>query len=200
VVKKTLKIVFAFVLSNSMFSQQTSDVKLKEDSNSIIYIEGFGGPSVVKNVGVSGGVELNYQFGKSLFSFRYTNSAGYTRKSNIVIVFPAYYKSEDNSEYALLYGRRWLMDNHSYSVSTGISYNNLELAVKDIDGNRFAHYENFWAVPFEANYKWFYRKKKSKLIYNAMIPSVGVKLFGHIGTYSFAGVGVSVGFGLSKKY
>jgi hypothetical protein len=47
-----------------------------------------------------------------------------------------------------------------------------------------------------------YRKKKSKLIYNAMIPSVGVKLFGHIGIYSFAGVGVSVsvGFGLSKKY
>ncbi|MEO8534796.1 MAG: hypothetical protein ABI441_13650 [Flavobacterium sp.] len=197
-IKNLFSVFLTFLFLNSIHAQQVNDVQGKR--NPIIYMDGFFGPSAVRKIGISGGVELNYQSGKSLFSFRYINSAGYTRTPNILIYLPAYYKSDDNSEYALLYGRRWLMENHSYSISAGISYNNLELAGRDSDDNRFSYYKNFYAVPFEANYKWYYRKKKSKLIYNAMIPSVGVKLFGHVGAYSLIGVGVSVGFGFSKQY
>lgn len=45
-----------------------------------------------------------------------------------------------------------------------------------------------------------FTQKRSNLIYNVLIPSVGIKLFGDIGKYTFVGVGVSVGFGLCKHY
>ncbi|MEN2400209.1 hypothetical protein GKZ90_0010500 [Flavobacterium sp. MC2016-06] len=199
-IKKLLKIIFVFILSSPMFSQQANDAEANENSNPIIYVEGFGGPTVVKNIGISGGVELNCQSGKSLFSFRYINAVGYRQREENYIIAPRFYKSEDTKEYALLYGGRWLSDNHSYSISAGISRVNMEWAVRDLDDVRHGYYENFYAVPFEANYKWFYSKKKSNLIFNAMIPSVGVKLFGSIGEYSFVGVGVTVGFGFSKHY
>lgn len=183
----------------SVAAQQNSDSEL-EKSNPIIYIDIFGGGAVLHHGGVGGGFELNYQYKKNLFSARYTNASGYTRDENIVLIIPDYYRSENIYEYALLYGRRWLWTNHSYSISAGISRNNLELAFRDLENNRHVRYKNFYGVPFEANYKWFYKRKKSKIIYNAMIPSVGVKLFGNIGEYSFVGAGVTVGFGFSKRY
>ncbi|MGO4771073.1 hypothetical protein ACEN2I_05380 [Flavobacterium sp. W22_SRS_FK3] len=183
-----------------MFSQQNDDLETKEKLNPVIYLEGFGGPAIVQNVGIVGGVEINYQYQKSLFSFRFTNAVGYTKQEDFII-FPTYRKSEDFKEYSFLYGRRWLYTNHSYSISAGISYNNLELSVIiDEEGNHYEHTKYLYGVPFEANYKWFYRKKKSNLIYNILIPSVGVKFFGNIGECSYVGAGVCVGFGLSKNY
>lgn len=197
-IKKLLTLFFFLVLSNSTHAQD-SDNEFKK-SNPIIYFEGFGGPTVVKNVGISGGLELNYQSGKSLFSLRFTNAVGYTKKGDFII-FPAYRKSEDFKEYGFLYGRRWLYNNHSYSISAGISYNSLELSIIiDERGRHYEKYKYLYGVPFEANYKWFYSKKRSSVGYNILIPSVGVKFFGNISEYSFVGVGVTVGFGLSKKY
>lgn len=197
---KLLRILFMLFVSNAILGQKAESLEIEKKSNPIIYFEGFGGPSVVQNIGVAGGLELNYQIEKSLFSLRFANAAGYTKLADYLILIPHYYKSEDYKEYSFLYGRRWLSTNHSYSISGGISYNDLELASRDSEGKRIAHYENFYGVSFEANYKWFYKKRKSRLVYNAMIPSVGVKLFGNIGEYAYAGVGVTVGFGLSKKY
>ncbi|MDR6762387.1 hypothetical protein J2Y38_002598 [Flavobacterium sp. 2755] len=203
-IKKLLKIIFVLMLSNSIYAQETN-----ETSNPIIYFEGFGGPTIGQSVGISGGLELNYQTGENLFTFRFTNAVGYSERSDNYIIMPRYYKSEDNKEYAFLYGRRWLSSNHSYSVSVGVSRNNLEMKklVESIDHEEFESEEvfsaksiSYYGVPFEANYKWFYSKKKSRLIYNAIIPSVGVKLFGNFGKYTFIGAGVTVGFGLSKKY
>ncbi|RZJ55965.1 MAG: hypothetical protein EOO44_01280 [Flavobacterium sp.] len=197
--KKLLKFLFVLLVSNSMFGQQ-NDTETNEKSNPIIYVDFFGGFSAMKHVGFSGGAELNYQSGKSLFSLRFVNATGYTRMDNLLIVVPYYYKSEENNEYSFLYGRRWLKENHSYSISTGISYNNFERAFRDPDENRFEYNSNFCGVPFEANYKWYYKKRRSNLVYNALIPSVGLKIFGNIGKYSYFGAGVSVGFGLSKYY
>lgn len=202
-IKKLLKIIFVLMLSNSIYAQETN-----ETSNPIIYFEGFGGPTIGQSVGISGGLELNYQTGENLFTFRFTNAVGYSERGDNYIIMPRYYKSEDNKEYALLYGRRWLSSNHSYSVSVGVSRNNLEMRkletidTEEIDTEEIFSVKsrNYYGVPFEANYKWFYSKKKSKLIYNAIIPSVGVKLFGNFGKYTFIGAGVTVGFGLSKKY
>lgn len=198
---KLLRILFMLFLSNAIFGQQPENLEIEKRSNPIIYFEGFGGLSVVKNLGVSGGVGLNYQLEKSLFTFRYINSAGYRRKNDgPVIIAPSVYKSEDNVELALMYGRRWVKEHHSYSISAGISRNNLELESRDLDGIRTVSTTGFYGFPFEANYKRFYSKKRSNLIYNVLIPSVGIKLFGDIGRYNFVGVGVSVGFGLCKHY
>ncbi|WP_431243133.1 hypothetical protein ACQ9BO_26725 [Flavobacterium sp. P21] len=196
-----LSLFFVLVFSNFVLGQETSNLEKEEKTNPIIFFEGFGGPSVVKNLGVSGGVGLNYQLGESLFTFRYINSAGYRRKNDgAVIIAPSVYKSEDNVELALMYGRRWVKEHHSYSISAGISRNNLELESRDLDGIRTVSTIGFYGFPFEANYKRFYSKKRSNLIYNVLIPSVGFKLFGDIGKYTFVGVGVSVGFGLCKHY
>lgn len=198
-IKKILSIFLVLLFFNSTQGQQTDDTELKEKSNPIIYAEVFGGFAVVQNIGLACGAELNYQTGKNLFSFRYTNAVGYMQKEEHYIA-PAFDKQEDINEAALLYGRRWLKENHSYSISAGINYNSFEALNRDFEGNRHSNYTYFWGVPFEASYKRFYSKKRSNLIFNTIIPSVGIKLFGSIAKYSFVGVGLTLGLGLPKDY
>lgn len=190
--------LFVLVFFNSMQGQQTAYTELKEKSNPIIYAEVFGGFAVVQNIGVAGGGELNYQIEKNLFSFRYTNAVGYTRKENYIV--PTYDKIADNNEFALMYGRRWLKESHSYSVSAGLNYSSFEFINRDSDNNRYSNYKYFYGVPFEANYKWYYSKRRSNLIFNMMIPSVGIKLFGSIARNTFVGIGLTLGIGLPKDY
>jgi hypothetical protein len=198
-VKNLLSIFLVLLCFNSIQAQQTDDSESKEKSNPIIYAEVFGGFAVVQNIGLACGAELHYQTGKNLFSFRYTNAVGYTQKEEQYIA-PAFDKQEDINEVALLYGRRWLQEHHSYSLSVGINYNSFEALNRDFDGNRHSTYTYFYGVPFEANYKRFYSKRRSNLIFNMLIPSVGIKLFGSVAKYSFVGVGFTLGFGLPKEY
>lgn len=195
-IKKLLRVLFIFIVSNSIYAQQTNDNILSKKTNPIIFAEMFGGLSIMQHGGFTGGCELNYQYKKSLFSARYNHAAGYRKRDNVF----SFYNVEDNDEYALLYGKRWLTASRSFSVSAGISRNNLKLTTRDEDFNRSLRYENFYGVPFEASFKWFYPKKRSNLIYNVIIPSVGMKLFGNISKRSYVGIGVSFGFGLSKEY
>lgn len=199
-IKKLHKVVFLFTFITTLQAQQISDSDVK-GSNPIIYAEMFGGFSAIKHFGVAGGLEMNYQYKKSLFSFRFTDITGY-RREEIILIFPVpiYPETEHIQEYALLYGVRWVKSSHSYSLSTGVSYNNLELEVRDSKSNRYFNYKNYYGVPFEANFKWFYPKRRDKIIFNALIPSVGLKIFGNIAQQSFVGAAVSVGFGWSKQY
>jgi len=198
-IKNLLRILLVLIFSNSMQAQQVEDAEAIEKSNPIIYAEIFGGFAVVQNTGLAGGGELNYQTGKSLFSLRYTNAVGYTQMEGTYI--PGFNKTEDNNEFALLFGRRWLKENHSYSLSVGINYNSFELIKRDEEGNRHSTINKyFYGVPFEANYKWFYSKRRAHLVFNTMIPSVGIKLFGSIAKNTFVGVGITLGFGLHKEY
>ncbi|MBF4493012.1 hypothetical protein IR010_10700 [Flavobacterium sp. MR2016-29] len=198
-IKNLLRILLVLLFSNSIQAQEVEDSAVKEKSNPIVYAEAFGGFAVVHTTGVAGGAELNYQAGKNLFSFRYTNAVGYTKKEETYII-PAFDKTEDNNEFALLFGRRWLKESHSYSISAGINYNSFELIKRDEEGNRYSRNKYFYGVPFEANYKWFYSKRRSNLVFNTMIPSVGIKLFGSIAKNTFVGVGITLGFGLHKEY
>lgn len=195
-IKKLLRVLFVFVVSNSMFAQQTDDKIPSEKKNPIIFAEAFGGPSAMEHAGFAGGFELNYQYKKSLFSVRYIHATGYKKRDSVF----SFYNVEDNDEFTLLYGKRWSTVNRSFSVSTGISHNNLILTKRDEDFNRHLSYDTFYGVPFEASFKWFYPKKRSHLIYNTLIPSIGMKLFGNISKRSYVGIGFSFGFGLSKEY
>ena len=58
--KKLLKLIVVFVCTNIIYAQET---KL---SNTIIYIEAFGGFTVISDGGFGGGFELNYQNKKDL--------------------------------------------------------------------------------------------------------------------------------------
>ena len=81
-----------------------------------------------------------------------------------------------------------------------MSSNHLKVATRDFEDNFYNQYQRYYGVPFEGNFKFFYPKKRSKLVYNCIIPSIGVKLFGSISKNSFVGVGFALGFGLSKNY
>lgn len=196
-IKKLLKIVFVLMLSNSIYAQETKDIVIIIQKKSpIIYAEVFGGFSVMQNFGFAGGGELNYQYKKNLFTLRYSHETGYVKQDSVF----AFSNVEDNDEYAILYGRRWLTKSHSYSVSVGVNSNNLKFTTRDFEHNRYYQYKRFYGVPFEANFKWFNPKRRSNLIFNALTPSVGVKVFGSISKYSYAGVGLVIGFGLPKNY
>jgi hypothetical protein len=196
-----IKLFLVFIFATSVFGQQVDYVELKNKSNPIIYIEGFGGISAISDIGVAGGVELSYQYKKNLFTFRYIDITGFKQEIvSPILPIPIYYETKNDKEYALLYGLRWLQNNHSYSLSAGISYNHFNWNDKYIDDNSFVNQENYFGFPFEANVKWFHSKKRSKLISDVVIPSVGIKIFGNISKNSFLGVSVSIGFGLHKTY
>lgn len=196
-INKLLKIILVLAISNSIYAQETNnDTELKPKSNPIIYVEAFGGFVGMKHFGFAGGAELNYQYKKNLFSLRYSHETGYVKRDSVF----NFMNAEDNDEYAILYGRRWVKMSHSFSVSAGVSSNNLKLTTRDLDYNSYFEYKRFLGVPFEANFKWFKPKRKSNLILNAITPSVGFKVFGSISKNSFVGVGLILGLGLNKEY
>ncbi|MFD1601485.1 hypothetical protein ACFSJW_15690 [Flavobacterium artemisiae] len=197
-IKKLLKITFVLLLSNLASSQEIKEVKLKEKTNPIIYAEAFGGFSCMDYFGFAGGGEVNYQYKKSLFTLRYSHLTGYVQRDSVF----SFHNAQDNDEYAVMYGRRWIKNSHSFSISTGISSNNLKTTIRDFDNNRNFRYERYYAVPFEVNFKWFKpkRKRKSNLVLNAITPSVGLKIYGAISKNTFAGVGLTIGLGLNKEY
>jgi hypothetical protein len=196
-----VKLFLVFIFTTSVFGQQEDYEESKTNQNLLIYIEGFGGISAISDIGVAGGVELNCQYKKNLFTFRHLDITGFKQEIvSPILPLPIYYETKNDKEYALLYGLRWLQNNHSYSISAGISYNHFSWNDTYIDGNYFVNQENYFGFPFEANVKWFHSKKRSKLIFDSLIPSIGIKIFGSISKNTFLGVGVSVGFGLHKKY
>lgn len=169
--------------------------------NPILYFELFGGISVIRDFGYTAGFELNYQHHKSLFSFRYSDVKSIKEdKEKRLLIIPYYFNSENIKEYALLYGIRNVKQKTSFSVSGGISHNYLTKTLKDSDGNFYLESESYVGFPFELNMKWFASKKRSKMIWDVLIPSGGVKLFGNISERSFIALGGTFGIGFNKKY
>lgn len=181
-IKRMSNLIIAFVFVNSIYAQETK-------SNSIIYFEGYGGFSVISDAGFAGGIELNYQNKKNLFSFRIIEIAGYVKDAESGFLIPSYNRTKHNNECALLFGKRWIQNNHSYSISGGISYNHFISNISNSD---------YVGLPLEANIIWFSSKKKNT-IGNAITPKLGFKLFGSISKNSFVGVGISLGIGNHKK-
>ncbi|MCI9843758.1 hypothetical protein [Flavobacterium pectinovorum] len=200
-IKKLLQIVVALTFSVSLCAQEKDTIQFVKTGSPILYFELFGGISVIKDFGYTGGFELNYQYKKSLFSFRYSDVKSIKEdKEKRLLIIPYYFASENIKEYALLYGIRNVKQKTSFSISAGISHNYLTKTLKDNEGNFYLRSESYVGFPFEANMKWFSLKKRSKMIWNVLIPSGGVKLFGNISERSFIGLGGTFGIGLNKKY
>ncbi len=178
----------------------------QEKSNPILFSEAYLGPALGRASGFSIGMGLNYQLKAHLFTLRYTSVT--QNDTDWVFIFPVIKTLEQTDEFALLYGRRHLYGNHSFSYSSGISYvKNKELISEANDVFTYDTQQGA-GLPFEVNIKWFNAKKERYRVL-FLVPigqpisfsrSIGFKLYGNISKNSFVGLGVNYGFGWHKNY
>jgi hypothetical protein len=197
--KKALILGFVLFIGMNCFAQE-------EKTNPIVFGEIIIGYSNGSSKGVTGGGTLNYQRNNNLFSYRYLELSKIRRQETQFL--PDYIQIESVREQALLFGKRIVEDNLSYSYSAGIAYVDREFLIDDTNG--VLKYNNTQSIgfPFELNIKWFNAKKEPFRIYG-MIPvgkptsfanSIGFKFYGNVSKTSFVGLGITFGLGWHKNY
>jgi hypothetical protein len=159
-----------------------------ETHHPAIYIEGGFGYTFAGLRGIEGNYSLNYQYKKSLFTLRGLGTASYRDDPYTHQWFELYSQETGGlAEYSFLYGLRFVNNNQqALSFSAGIGDDRRSLYSYDAHDNKTVTRENYFGVPFEANYQIFSRRFGA---------SFGIKLFGDISQHSFAGIGVNLGLG-----
>lgn len=207
--KTYLALIIILIFIKFSFSQE----EIKRDyNNPIAYFEVFLGYSGVNFEGLSLGYTGNYQKGNNLFTFRnlYIASKNVNRNRGLskAFLFPAYINGNSLNEYGLLYGKRFVYDGSSLSLSAGISSNTLINRCK-IEGLKYREKEHYIGVPFEINYKFFKKDKNRFRLFYGLIPigrptafsrSFGFKLYGNFGKVTHVGFGFNYSFGFHKIY
>jgi hypothetical protein len=178
-------------------------------TNPIIY--GDAGTSVPLS-GVNGiqiDFNVNYQVNKSLFTARFAGVYDF----NFYIFPPANHQVGVESkgsltEWGILYGRRFINRNHSFSFSAGVSLNDKVSFLTDVNQQRQRIESHYPGLAFEANVLWFKSTKKRYRIYG-IIPvgnptgfgnDIGFKLGGNISQHSYLSLGIVMGIGYHKQY
>lgn len=198
--KKALILGFMLFTGMNCFAQE-------EKNNPIVYAEMIIGYSNGSSKGVTSGGTLNYQRKNNLFSYRYLELSE-NRKEGSFFFIPVLVEVEILREQAIMYGRRFVDENTSYSFSAGIAYVDREFLIDDANG--VLKYNNTQSIgfPFELNIKWFNSKKERYRIYE-LIPvgkptsfanSIGFKFYGNVSKTSFVGLGITFGLGWHKNY
>ncbi|HZF64573.1 MAG TPA: hypothetical protein VEZ55_08815 [Chitinophagaceae bacterium] len=180
-----------------------------QKQNQILFAEGFVGHSWGSAGGFSGGVELNFQKNRSLFTLRYATAV--KLRSGIlspIVPLPYFEEKSELDEVSVLYGWRFIENARSFSFSLGFSHNSLRQLITD-NNQKIIKASSYVGLPFEANIKWFKAEKKRFRIIYGLLPvgkptafggSFGFKLFGNISTNSYGGASLVYGLGLHKKY
>jgi len=157
------------------------------------------------------GAELNYQYKKHLFSIRYMEYIQLETDAvflSPVTPFPIIKEKINHKDIGLLYGKRWIYNGSSLSISAGVSLNQYTNRVTDENNEQYKIKTHYMGLPLEINFKWFKSKKRKYKIYG-IIPvgkptafgrNFGFKLVGNISNNSFIGLGVVYGFGIHKTY
>ena len=187
--KKVLFLVVLFLLATNSWSQNKT--------NPIIYAEMFGGYSGGSSSGWTGGIELNYQIEDNLITGRYLGLAQLKHVTNFLFL-PVYLNVDNINELALLYGKRLVNGNYSFSYSAGVSYiDRVFLINKDYNYPIFDNQKSI-GLPFEVNINWFKNQKERFRIVYGLIPvgkptsfgrSIGFKFYGDISKTTFVGLG-----------
>lgn len=155
--------------------------------------------------GFSLGTEANVQARKNLFTLQYLSTLK-VRTSFAFYIFPVIEEKSSQQTVSLLYGRRFIDKGMATSFSAGISYNLFREYV-DVQ-NKYVSKPGA-GCPFEANIQWFKPEKSRFRIVYGLIPvgeptgfgrSIGFKFFGNVSKHSFAGISLTAGLGLHKKY
>jgi hypothetical protein len=201
--QKITTLIFLFLVIFNAKGQQDSIKK----SNAIFYPEIGFGIARLANAGTAGSfhVAANYQYNKSLFTFRFSQTA--ILQANSLDDIFAIDAPTENREYALMYGKRWIKEEHSLSISLGLSYNQYK---DDFDfiTNQHNSITNHIGVPFEGNIKWFHGKKKRFRLLG-LVPigppsgfgrGIGFKLFGNLSRKSYVGLGIVYSLGYHREY
>ncbi len=200
-------LIIVFFSLNYCYSQEKKNIIVFAE-----YIDGFSFMNSSQSQ-PNFGVELNYQFLKNLISTRFIlNDFEHKKGGSFGFGQPIVREktNEKIDELSLLFGRRYIKNGHSYSISIGASYNfyNKDY-IKKVDGiitQLTNDSKNFLGIPYELNIKWF-KKKKSK--YLGIIPlnkttsfgnSIGLKIYGNITNKSYWGFGITLGIGYHKIY
>ena len=201
------KILFTLILVTNlnMYSQ--------EKNEPIIFGEFiFGGAGEINGKGgfLIGG-ELNYQLKNHLLSARYVEQIQLESDAVFLSPFtpiPIIREKINHQEIALLYGKRWIYDGSSLSISGGLSINIYSNRITDENNEQIKIKDDYIGFPLEVNLKWFKSRKKRYRVYG-IIPvgkptsfgrNFGFKLIGNISKNSFVGLGIVYGFGIHKKY
>lgn len=195
-----------------LFSFGQDSIVSKVKSNPVIFTEFYAGGAVTNKISWLLGYNLNYQFKhNNLLTARLQGIIGPSLDLPTEMDLNSDYSDERviQGEVALLYGKRWINNNVSYSVSVGASA---------VAGNHYekvgmyyeSSSENYFGVPFEFNFKYFKAEKKIFKIYYGLVPvgkrkvsfarSVGLKLTGTLSKNSYVGLGITYGLGWHKKY
>ena len=189
-----------FTLSNRAFSQYSGE-------NPILFFDEFLGYAGGNAGGLALGVSVNYQVKRNFFTMRYLGTVKFgVEVINPLVPLPFVNVKNYMGEVAVLYGLRMIEDGHASSFSLGASFNQYGQNYDKFGENE--KYEDYFGVPFEANFKWFKKEKQRFRIYG-LIPvgpptgfggSIGFKLFGNISRQSYAGLGLTYGLGFHKAY
>ena len=201
--------VFLFFVFYKSVAQDSLATKPVDVTNPILFTEFYGGVAGGSSGGFFGGLNLNYQTKNNLYTARYTGVIN-PRLTAVLFIIPAFITDETITEYAFLFGKRYIYNNHSLSYSGGVSIVNRRFLIDYPNNLNLYESQNNIGFPFEVNIKWFKRAKKPYRIYYGLIPigkrkvgfgqSVGFKLVGNISKTYFVGVGLNMGVGWHKIY
>ena len=211
--KKLILLLFIFVACKN-YGQE------KEKSNPIIYLDiSLTGVSSGKGGGNNFSTTFNYQKGINLFTYKYTvisEIKGNNRYFLLFLPFSSFSALEPNKafsiENSLLYGKRFIKKDFSYSFSLGVSLNRYYKVI-EIESAFFNSFESTYlnnaiGVPFEFQIHWIKPKKRIRKFLE-LFPygkptgfggAIGIKLFGNVSQKSYIGFGLTYGFGYYKKY
>ena len=123
-----VKLFFLILFAGFQVLAQDTLVNASESkTNPVIFTEVYFGGAGSDNGGLLlVGYNLNYQFRKNdLLTARFNGLLGLYQNFIVVsplLVLPVSERKEIQKEFALLYGKRWTIDNYSFSASAGISY------------------------------------------------------------------------------
>jgi hypothetical protein len=198
--------------ANIINAQDSIKVDMPKKPNQIIFFEYYLGLGGGNTSGWSYGLTLNYQVKKDLFTFRLGGFTGFENRVQALgptVGLPVFDIRERIVDYSVLYGKRWIGEGTSFSVSGGVSSTNWK-HYEPVNDVYEKYSENTIGFPFELNVKWFKKVKRRFRAYYGLVPigkgkvafgrSYGFKLVGNISKADYIGFAFNVGFGCHKKY
>ncbi|WP_435801243.1 hypothetical protein [Polaribacter sp.] len=201
--KKIILFGFLFLMIFTTIIAQEKQDSLVVKENPIIFGDILLGYANTGKSAVTVGLNINYQSKNDLFTFR-TSETTSIDKIEWFLFVPIFKVTNTTTEYAALYGKRYIEDGTAYHFSGGISYNINE----DVNGNLKTR-DTFIGFPIEAGISWFKSEKKRFRVFSGLIPvgkptsfgrSIGIKLYGNIAKRSYVGLGLTFGLGWHKTY
>jgi hypothetical protein len=201
--QKIIFIIFLFSSSFILSSAQEKSDSLEVVENPVLFADLLIGYSNAGKSAATFGVSVYYQSKNNLFTFR-TSQTVSVDKIEWFYIFPTSIISNTTTEYAVLYGKRYIEDGIGYHFSTGISYNTNDA----INGERLTS-DAFLGVPISVGLNFFKEKKKKFRVLYGLIPvgeptsfgrSIGFNLYANISKRTYVGLGLTFGLGWHKIY